>query len=95
MGDPTSAAARELPLLLGATGAASETLMLVSVPDSAGVVHVRSWSADNWSAAPTVRAERASVLLDWLEGQAKHGRTMNQAMYGVRLWLRGEGSLPR
>lgn len=69
--------------------------MLVGAPDTAGIVHVRSWSAEDWSAPPRVRAERASVLLDWLEAQVRGGRSMNQSIYAVRLWLRGEGSATR
>lgn len=95
MPDGASSSTRELPLLLGAIGASHETLMLVGAPDAAGVVHVRSWSAEDWSSPPRASAERASVLLQWLETQVKSGRTMNQSLYGVRLWLRGEGSTPR
>lgn len=90
-----SAAARELPLLLGRHGDLAETLLLVGAPDAAGVVHVRGWSAEDWSAPPGARAERASTLLAWLERQVSSGRTMNQSLYAVRLWLRGEGSAPR
>ena len=91
MSDGFSNASRELPLLLGALPDSPETLLLIGTPDSAGVVHVRGWSADDWSAPPGARAERASALLEWLERQASSGRTMNQSLYAVRLWLRGEG----
>ena len=91
-GDST---ARELPLLLGPSGTSAESLVLIGVPDSGGVVHVRIWSADDWSAPPRTRAERASTLLEWLERETSSGRTMNQSLYAVRLWLRGEGSAPR
>lgn len=90
--------ARELPLLLGAIDDVEETLMLIGAPDKAGVVHVRSWSADAWSAPPTSRAERASALLEWLEQQGKRRRPMNQSLYALRLWLQGiggGGSSPR
>lgn len=90
-----SSAARELPLLIGRKGDAAETLLLIGVPDDAGIVHVRSWSADDWGAPPGTRAERAATLLEWLEQQARIGRSLNQSMYAVRLWLRGEGSGPR
>ena len=91
MSDGFSNAARELPLLLGAQNGSPETLLLISVPDAKGVVHVRGWSAEDWSAPPGARAERASMLLEWLERQAAAGRSMNQSLYAVRLWLRGEG----
>lgn len=95
MSDAVSSTARELPLLLGAHGSIHETLLLVGVPDSAGIVHVRGWSAEDWSAAPRTRAERASMLLEMLESQVASGRSMNQSIYSVRLWLRGEGNAPR
>jgi hypothetical protein len=72
-----------------------ETLLLIGAPDAAGVVHVRRWSADEWSAPPRASAERAETLLRWLEVQERTGRTMNQSLYTVRLWLRGEGGTTR
>ena len=87
-------AARELPLLLGRHGDLAETLLLIGVPDHSGIVHVRGWSAEDWSAPPGTRAERATALLEWVERQVAAGRTMNQSLYAVRLWLRGEGSAP-
>ena len=90
-----SSAARELPLLLGRSGDLAETLLLIGVPDGAGIVHVRGWSAEDWSAPPGSRAERAATLLEWIERQGSNGRPMNQSLYAVRLWLRGEGNAPR
>jgi hypothetical protein len=87
----TSSTPREMPLLIGPGTGTSELLILLGVPDPGGVVHVRSWTADDWSAPPRVRAERAETLLQWLESQVQAGRTMNQSLYAVRLWLRGEG----
>ena len=87
----TSSSPREMPLLIGPGTGTSEMLILLGVPDTSGVVHVRSWTADDWSAPPRVRAERAETLLQWLESQVQAGRTMNQSLYAVRLWLRGEG----
>ena len=87
----SDSAARELPLLLGRLGDQAETLLLIGVPDSTGIVHVRGWSADDWSAPPGARAERSASLLEWLERQVSSGRSMNQSLYAVRLWLRGEG----
>jgi len=90
-----SSAARELPLLLGPGQGTAESLMLVGAPDTQGVVHVRTWTSDDWGAPPRTSAERADTLLKWLEVQGRAGRTMNQSLYTVRLWLRGEGSAPR
>ncbi|MES2177609.1 MAG: hypothetical protein V4550_07055 [Gemmatimonadota bacterium] len=95
MSDSTSSAPRELPLLVGAIPGVAEQLLLLGVPDDAGVVHVRSWSAEDWSAPPRTRAERASSLLEWFEQQAALGRSINQSLYAVRLWLRREGNTPR
>jgi hypothetical protein len=86
-----SSASRELPLLLGPLAGEPEMLLLLGVPDDAGVVHMRSWNANDWSAPPRSRAERATALLGWLESEVRGGRTMNQSLYSVRLWLRGEG----
>jgi hypothetical protein len=58
-------------------------------------VHVRRWTSEDWSASPQVIAERALVLLAALEKEAEKGRAMNQSLYSLRLWLRGEGSGPR
>jgi hypothetical protein len=86
-----STAPGELPLLIGPGRGTPESLMLLGAPDASGVVHVRTWTADDWGAAPRTSAERADTLLKWLEVQASVGRTMNQSLYTVRLWLRGEG----
>jgi hypothetical protein len=90
-----SSAARELPLLIGPGPGMPETLMLLGTPDSGGVVHVRTWTADDWGSPPRASAERADTLLKWLEVQLRAGRTMNQSAYVVRLWLRGEGGAAR
>ena len=87
--------AREMPLLLGRQADLPESLLLIGVPDDAGIVHVRGWSAEDWGASPRTRAERASTLLEMLERQYDAGRSMNQSIYAVRLWLRGEGTAPR
>jgi hypothetical protein len=85
----------EMPVLLGAIAGAPETLLLIGVPGDDGVVHVRVWSASDWSAPPRGRAERATALLQWLEEQSAAGRSMNQSLYALRLWLRREGSHAR
>lgn len=90
-----SSTARELPLLIGAGPGMPETLMLIGAPGAEGVVHVRTWSADDWSSPPRTSAERADTLLAWLDVQFRAGRTMNQSLTSVRLWLRGEGGVTR
>ena len=89
MTDALSSTPRELPLLLGPGNGMSEMLLLIGVPDAAGILHVRSWSADDWSAVPDTRAERASSLLAWTERQLAAGRSANQSLYAIRLWLLG------
>jgi hypothetical protein len=91
----TTSTPREIPILIGAGTGTSEMLILLGAPDSSGVVHVRSWTSDDWGAPPRVRAERAETLLQWLESQVQAGRSMNQSLYAVRLWLRGEGERTR
>ena len=85
-------AARELPLLLGAGAGAPESLLLIGAPDDAGMVVVRRWTADDWSAVPVPQTERASAVLQWLDAQIAAGRPMNQSAYALRLWLRGQGT---
>jgi hypothetical protein len=93
--DAAGAAAGELPVLIGGAANAPETLLLIGTPGDDGVVHVRVWSASDWSAPPRSRAERATGLLQWIEEQSAAGRSMNQSLYAVRLWLRREGTAAR
>jgi hypothetical protein len=80
-------ASNELPVLLGGARSTPEMLMLIGAPEAGGVVHVRSWTSEDWSATPVTRAERASALLEWIEREVARGRTINQSLYSVRLWL--------
>jgi hypothetical protein len=89
---PETRAPNELPVLLGAGAGEMEALLLVGPRDVAGMVPVRRWSGENWSAAAPSAIERADALLHWIEAQAAAGRSMNQSLYAVRLWLRGEGA---
>ena len=91
----TTGSARELPLLLGPAKTAPEMLLMIGAPGADGVVHVRVWSAQDWSAPPRARAERATAFLQWLEDQGAAGFSMNQSLYALRLWLRGEGQPER
>ena len=66
--------------------------MLIGAPDARGVVHVRSWTADDWSAPPQSARERADdAARSGSRRRRSAGRSMNQSLYAVRLWLRGEG----
>ena len=93
--DAAGAAAGELPVLIGGAANVPETLLLIGTPGDDGVVHVRVWSASDWSAPPRSRAERATALLQWIEEQSAAGRSINQSLYAVRLWLRREGNPAR
>jgi hypothetical protein len=95
-GSGSSAAPREMPLLMGpGKNGAPETLLLIGVPGADDVVHIRVWSANDWSAPPKSRAERASAFLQWIELQGAAGRSMNQSLYALRQWLRREGTESR
>ena len=85
--DASDAAPRELPLLVGARPGEPEVLLLIGAPVQ-DVVHVRRWTSDDWSASPQSLPEDAAQLLRWVEAQAARGRSLNQSLYAVRLWLR-------
>ena len=91
-GARTGGAPSELPLLLGPGKSTPESLFLLGAPGADGVLHVRIWTAEDWSAPPRVRAERAPRLLAWLEAQSATGRSMNQSLYALRQWLGGAGA---
>ena len=94
MSGDSSALPSELPLLVGAGGGQPEELLLIGASHGDRVT-VRRWSSDDWSASPDARHEDSASLLRWIEAQAASGRTMNQSLYALRLWLRGEGTAPR
>lgn len=79
----------EMPLLMGPGKGEPERLMLLGAPAKGRVV-IREWTGDDWSASASSRLEDAESLLRWIEAQAASGRTLNQSLYGVRLWLRGQ-----
>lgn len=86
-------ALRELPLLLGDSGEEPETLLLIGEP-AGGDVLLRRWTAADWSLPPVPERRSAAAVLRWLEGEASRGRRLNQSMYALRLWLRGQGGDP-
>ena len=87
-GDATTT--RELPLLIGRGRDGTEELLLLARPE-AGRVTVRRWSGAAWADAAETRADDAAALLRWIEAQAAAGRSLNQSLYAVRLWLTGAG----
>ncbi len=78
----------ELPVLVGPGDGETETLMLISAPDAHGTVHIRRWSASDWSLAPSSHEMAAPKLYEWLEHAQRVGRTVNQSLTQLRLWLR-------
>jgi hypothetical protein len=77
----------ELPVLIGPGQGEPETLILISTPNDGGEVKTRSWTAADWSAVPKAGATPAAALYQRLESASKHGRTMNQSLTQLRLWL--------
>ena len=94
MSDTDDVVPRELPLLVGHAEGDAESLLLIGEPVN-GRVLVRRWTAADWSAPPVPEPHVAAELLRWIEAQAARGRTLNQSLYGVRLWLNGQGADPR
>jgi hypothetical protein len=76
-----------LDLLVGGGKGAPEKLLLIERPTADGRVRLRSWTSDDWSAAPAPSECSASGLLDDLEDAVRHGRTLNREMAVVRQWL--------
>jgi hypothetical protein len=80
-----------LDLLVGGSEGAAEKLLLIERPGADGRVRLRSWTSDDWSAAPTSSECNASSLLQEIEGALRGGHTLNREISVVRQWL---GSRP-
>jgi hypothetical protein len=76
-----------LQLLVGGGDGEPERLFLLEKPDTRGVVRVRSWSSDDWSAQPAVDERDATALLREIEGWARQRRRLNHELSVVRRWL--------
>jgi hypothetical protein len=76
-----------LDVLVGGGGGAPEKLLLIERPTADGRVRVRSWTSDDWSAAPTPAECSASGLLSEIERVAGEGRGLNHELTVVRRWL--------
>lgn len=76
-----------LQLLVGGGQGQPELLLLIGRPDAQGVVRVRSWTSDDWSAAPNPDMRRASELLRDVEHWARQRRRLNHELSVVRRWL--------
>jgi len=76
-----------LDVLVGGGGGAPEKLLLIERPTADGRVHLRSWTSDDWSAAPTDAECSASGLLSEIERAVREGRSLNRELPVVRRWL--------
>ena len=57
-----------------------------------GVVHVREWRGEDWSAGPLERQIDARALYAEFERAHRERRRMSEELYRLRLWLEGTGS---
>ncbi|MFL5614135.1 MAG: hypothetical protein ACJ796_10790 [Gemmatimonadaceae bacterium] len=76
-----------LQLLVGGGNGEPERLLLLERPDERGLVRVRSWSSDDWSATPREDEREAAVLLREIEGWVRQRRGLNHELAVVRRWL--------
>ena len=82
-----SSAINTLQLLVGAGNGTPEMLLLLDKPNAEGVVRVRSWTSDDWSATPETRDLPKLDLLREIEGWARQRRRLNHQIAEVRRWL--------
>jgi len=76
-----------LQLLVGAGQGEPEMLLLLGRPNAQGVVRVRSWTSDDWSAAPTTSERPRADLLRDIESWVRQRRGLNHELALVRRWL--------
>ena len=57
-----------------------------------GLVRVREWRGEEWSAGPLEREVEASALYAEFERAHRERRRMSEELYRLRLWLEGTGS---
>ena len=80
-----------LDLLVGGGKGAPEKLLLIERPTADGRVRLRSWTSDDWSAAPTPSECSAKGLLTEIERAVREGRALNHELKTVRQWLAPSG----
>jgi hypothetical protein len=80
-----------LDVLVGGGGGAPEKLLLIERPSADGRVRLRSWTSDDWSAAPIPAECSASGLLGEIERAVREGRAINHEMTVIRRWLEKRG----
>jgi hypothetical protein len=83
----------EPTLTVQVEGTAREGLRLyVMGKPRAGMVHLREWRGEDWSAGPLEREIEASALYAEFERAHRERRRMSEELYRLRLWLEGIGS---
>ena len=87
LGDSSSA--DTLQLMVGNGQGQPELLLLLERPTQDGKVRVRSWSSDDWSAAPRTEQRTSTDLLRDVERWARERRGLNHPLSVVRRWLNG------
>ena len=80
-----------LQLLVGGGEGEPEMLLLIERPSARGIVRIRSWTSDDWSAPPVASDRPAADLLADIERWARQRRGLNHPVSVVRGWLRAEG----
>jgi|GEM_PF-1142092 len=87
---PSAAAAvpAELGVLISAGGGEPDRLLLLARPSNARV-HVREWSAHNWSSAPDERELSVADALAIFQGAYDARRRMSVSLKGIQAWLAG------
>jgi hypothetical protein len=85
--DLGNSSSETLQLLVGGGQGQPEMLLLLDRPNAQGSVRVRSWTSEDWSAAPTTVERRAADLLRDVEQWARQRRGLNHSLTVVRRWL--------
>lgn len=75
-----------LQLMVGGGQGEPELLLLIDRPNN-GMVRVRSWTSDDWSAVPADHQPKVLDLLRDIEGWARQRRGLNHQISVVRRWL--------
>ena len=78
-----------LQLLVGGGQGEPEMLLLIERPSARGAVRIRSWTSDDWSAAPTTSERPVAEVLTDVERWARQRRGLNHSLSAVRQWLLG------
>lgn len=78
---------RELGVLISSGGAPDRLIMLQRPAN--GRVHLREWSAHNWSGAPDERDVSVADALATFQDAYDARRRMSVSLKGIQAWLAG------